>query len=123
MNICELSNRLAVAGVKHVLVTGRTKLVKRSTVTASEDTLIGLWTGWNIIFDNHSTHTPLPTKTGIKGTVPAKVLYNDDTMTYRAFTYTEDVADWREGFNRIYSGRPEEVEIELADPKRSGDGQ
>lgn len=94
-----------------------------STATASgkdsNDVLIGLWTGWNIIFPD-STHGPLATTTGIKGTIPAKVLYDDNTMTYKAFTHTENVRDWREGRlnSRIYGGRPEEVEIKLANPKR-----
>lgn len=118
MNLTKLSNMLALAGQQHVLVTGK-QSVKLHTVTASEDTIIGLWTGWNIIFPD-STHGPLKTTTGIKGTIPAKVLYNDDTMTYRAFTHTSDVTDWREGFNRRYAGRPEEQEIKLANPKREG---
>lgn len=106
ITLAQASGYLTTAGVKHRIV------------TASEDTLIGLWTGWNIIFPD-STHGPIPTKTGIKGTIPAKVLYNDDTMTYRAFEHTGDVTDWREGFNRRYAGRPEEREIQLADNKRN----
>ena len=112
MRIESLSRHLATAGVAHVVVAGH-------TVKASEDTLIGLWTGNSIIFPN-STHAPLTTKYGIRGTSPAKVLYNDDTMTYRAFTYTGDVRDWREGREGIiYSGDSEEYEIKLANPTRS----
>jgi hypothetical protein len=88
-------------------------------VTASEDTLIGLWTGYSIIFKD-SVHGPLETQTGIRGTSPAKALYNDETGTYRAFTHTGDVEDWREGREgRIYRGDAKEYPIKLVDPKRS----
>lgn len=103
---------------------GSTEATSSSRVVAKSepDVLIGLWTGWNIIFPD-STHKPLPTTTGIKGTVPAKVLYDDDTMTYRAFTHTGAVTDWRPGFNRRYGGRPEETEVKLAYDKRLNDGE
>lgn len=122
MNLVELSRKLAVAGVKHVHVKASSKPVKKSpsvVVTASEDTLIGLWTGYSIIFKD-SVHGPLETQTGIRGTSPAKALYDDDTGTYRAFTHTGDVEDWREGREgRIYRGDAKEYPIKLADPKRS----
>lgn len=119
MKLQRLSNMLATAGHKHILVQGKQRNHNVNVVTASEDTLIGLWTGWNIILPD-STHGPIPTAHGIKGTIPAKVLYDDNTMTYRAFQHTGDVTDWREGFNRTYCGRPDAREIELANNKREG---
>ena len=125
MNLAELSRKLAVAGVEHVHVKASSKPGKKSpsvavaVVTASEDTLIGLWTGYSIIFRD-SVHGPLETQTGIRGTSPAKALYDDETGTYRAFTHTGDVEDWREGREgRIYRGDAKEYPIKLVDPKRS----
>src|ERR1035437_5755638 len=82
MNLVELSRRLAVAGVEHVHVKASSKPGKKSpsvavavaVVTASEDTLIGLWTGYSIIFRD-SVHGPLETQTGIRTASSSEILF------------------------------------------------
>lgn len=102
MNLKQLSLRLSCAGTDHVLVLAKAStkpstVTLASTVSASEDTLVGLWSGTVIDFGNHSVHEPLQTKQGVRGTVPAIVFYDDNTSTYRAYEYWKEVDDEESG--------------------------
>ena len=68
-----------------------------SDADTGNDVEYGLWTGWNVITPSGLC---LKTTSGIKGTVPAKVILKNGK--YTAFTSEQEVSDWR-GDN--YKGR------------------
>lgn len=72
-------------------------LPSSANVDTGNNVEYGLWTGWNVITPSGLR---LKTTSGIKGTVPAKVILKNDE--YRAFTSEKAVTDWR-GDN--YKGR------------------
>lgn len=96
-----------------------------SDADTGNDVEYGLWTGWNVITPSGLC---LKTTSGIKGTVPAKVILKNGK--YTAFTSEQEVSDWRDG---NYKGRrygPTKYvktaadcrEIELADMEDESQG-
>lgn len=72
-------------------------LPSSANVDTGNNVEYGLWTGWNVITPSGLR---LKTTSGIKGTVPAKVILKNDE--YRAFTSEKAVTDWRDD---NYKGR------------------